>query len=140
MTADEIRAFEDRHAANFGTHDATFIAADYADNALVESPSLGMQRGRVAIAKGFARWFAAFPDAVLSIEGVVAEGDQAVAIHRHVATHRGEFFGLEATGKRIEFPLVLLQRFEGDEIVHERRIYDFSGFLIKLGVLKVKPG
>ncbi len=27
-----------------------------------------------------------------------------------------------------------------NQIVNERRIYDFSGLLIKLGVLKVKPG
>ena len=26
-----------------------------------------------------------------------------------------------------------------DHIVHERRVYDFTGLLIKLGILKVKP-
>ena len=48
--------------------------------------------------------------------------------------------GLPPTGKRIEFLFVALQRFENDKIARERRIYDFSGLLIKLGVLRVKPG
>ena len=45
----------------------------------------------------------------------------------------------DATGKRIEFGCVFLKRREGELVAHERRIYDFSGLLIKLGVLKVKP-
>ena len=140
MTTDEIRAFEADHVAKIGTHDVDVIAADFTDDGVVESPSLGTQRGRQAIAQGYARWFAAFSDVELFIDSVVAEGDQAAVISRMTGTHQGEFMGLPPTGKRIEFQFVALQRFENDKIAHERRIYDFSGLLIKLGVLKVKPG
>ncbi len=34
---------------------------------------------------------------------------------------------------------VFLQQLRDDHIVYERRIYDFTGLLIRLGVLKVKP-
>ena len=140
MTTDEIRAFEVDHVAKIGTHDVNVIAADFTEDGVVESPSLGTQRGRQAIAQGYARWFTAFADLQLSIESVVAEGNQAAVISRLTGTHQGEFMGLPPTGKRIEFQFVSLQQFENDKIAHERRIYDFSGFLIKLGVLKVKPG
>ncbi len=140
MTTDEIRAFEVDHVAKIGTHDANVIAADFTDDGVVESPSLGIQRGRQAIAQGYARWFAAFSDMELFIDSVVAEGDQAAVIFRLTGTHQGEFMGLPPTGKRIEFLFVALQRFENDKIARERRIYDFSGLLIKLGVLRVKPG
>ena len=70
----------------------------------------------------------------------LSEDDQAAVFFRLAATHRGDFLGLPATGKRIEFRGVMLLRFENDLIAHERRLYDFSGLLIKLGILRVKPG
>ena len=36
--------------------------------------------------------------------------------------------------------MVWIQKIQDGLIVHERRLYDFSGLLIQLGVLKVKPG
>ena len=82
---------------------------------------------------------AAFPDLAFTAEEVTVEGDRAVLVCRVVGTHRGEFLGLPATGKRVEFKGAFLLRIADGEIVDERRIYDFSGLLIKLGVLKVKP-
>ena len=70
---------------------------------------------------------------------VIAEGDRVALVFRIVATHRGEFLGLPETGKRVEFGGTFLLRIADGEIQHERRVYDFSGLLIKLGVLKVKP-
>lgn len=139
MTPDEMRACVARHVANIATHDVAVIAADHAEDGIIESPSLGTHRGRPAIAQGYADWFAAFPDLALTVESVVAEGDQAAVVCRLVGTHQGEFLGLPGTNKRIEARVVLLQRLEQDQIVHERRIYDFSGLLINLGVLRVKP-
>ncbi len=47
--------------------------------------------------------------------------------------------GLSPTGKHFQFPLVLIFTFENGLIVHERRIYDFTGLLTQVGVLKAKP-
>ena len=62
----------------------------------------------------------------------------SLAFHA-AGTHQGEFLGLPATEKQVEFRAVFLQELQDDHIVHERRIYDFTGLLIRLGVLKVKP-
>ena len=137
MTADEIRAFVERHLR---AQDTAALVADYAEHAILESPSTGTHRGRREIAESFERWNAAFPGVELTVESVIAENDQAAVFFRLAGTHQGDFLGLPATGKRIEFRGVLLQRFENDQIVHERRLYDFSDLLIKLGILKVKPG
>jgi predicted ester cyclase len=51
----------------------------------------------------------------------------------------GEFLGMPPSGKHIEFRVVTLMTVEGNKIVHERRVYDFTGFLVKLGVLKARP-
>jgi hypothetical protein len=36
--------------------------------------------------------------------------------------------------------MVLVHTIDDGQIRHERRFYDFSGLLIRLGILKVKPG
>ena len=99
----------------------------------------GPTAGREAIEQGYRHWFTSFPDLEFTPEGIVAE-ESAVSLAFHASgTHQGEFLGLPATGKRVEFRGVFLQKLQDDHIVHERRIYDFTGLLIKLGVLKVKP-
>ena len=139
MTSAEIRDFVRRHVDHLNTHDAAIMSADHAEDGVVESPSTGTHHGRSEIAQSYALWVDAFPDIELALEDVIAEGNQAVLVLRLSGTHRGPFLGLPATGKRIEFRAVFLQRLDGKQIAHERRIYDFSGLLIKLGVLKVKP-
>lgn len=115
------------------------MATDHAEAGVMESPSLGTNRGRREIAQGYDRWMAAFPDLLFTAEEVIAEGDRVALVFRIVATHRGEILGLPETGKRVEFGGTFLLRIADGEIQHERRVYDFSGLLIKLGVLKVKP-
>ena len=54
-------------------------------------------------------------------------------------THAGEFFGVAATGRHIEVQIVMILTIADGLIVEERRIYDFTGFLVQVGVLKAKP-
>ena len=139
MTPDEIRAFLHHHVENLGTHDLSLMVSGHAEDGVVESPSTGIYRGREEIKQNYERWTRAFPDLEFTIEEIIAEEGKAAAFVRLAGTHQGDFLGLPATGKRIEFRLVFLQKLANDQIVHERRIYDFSGLLIKLGILRVKP-
>ena len=124
MSPNEIRAFVRSHA----------------ESGVVESPTTGTHHGRRQIAQSYERWSAVFPDLDFKVENVIADHDQAAVFFAVSGTHRGSFLGLPATGKRIQFRGVLLQRFEQNELVYERRIHDFTGLLVRLGVLKVKPG
>jgi predicted ester cyclase len=54
-------------------------------------------------------------------------------------THVGEFLGLAPTKKAFHVPMVFVYELKDGKIVHERRIYDFTGLLMQIGVLKVKP-
>ena len=139
MTPDEVRTVIRRHIEHLNSHDEELIASGHTERSVVESPSTGTHHGRVEIAESYRVWNGAFPDLEFSGEDIIAEGNHAVVILRLAGTHRSTFLGLPATGKRIEFRCVSILRFEGEQIAHERRIYDFSGLLIKLGVLKVKP-
>ena len=139
MTSEDVRAFVRRHLDLFLTRDPATLAANHAEDGVVESPSAGRQNGRTEIASAYERWFAAFPDLQVSMENLVADSNRAAVFVRVNGTHRGDFMGLPPTGKRIEFQAVLLQEIDGDLIAHERRMYDFSALLIQLGLLKVRP-
>jgi ketosteroid isomerase-like protein len=47
--------------------------------------------------------------------------------------------GLPPTGKPFRLPAVFLYELRDGRIVRERRIYDFTGLLVQVGVLKAKP-
>jgi predicted ester cyclase len=54
-------------------------------------------------------------------------------------TQKGEFFGFPPDGRKFQFRLASLFFFSDGKIDREIRIYDFTGMLMQLGVLKAKP-
>jgi predicted ester cyclase len=62
-------------------------------------------------------FYTAFPDFTHVIMDQVAEGDIVVERIRYFATHRGEFMGIPATGKRITFTGMDWVRFANGRIV-----------------------
>jgi hypothetical protein len=43
------------------------------------------------------------------------------------------------TGRPAQLPIVFVCKVANGLITHERRIYDFTGMLVQIGVLKAKP-
>ena len=119
--------------------DAAALAADYADNAVIESPSAGVLTGRDAAARTYRVIFSAFLDLTMTVDNLIIDGNSAASVLSLEGTHIGEFLGLAPTGKRFTLPAVFFYQFENGKIVRERRIYDFTGLLVQIGVLKAKP-
>lgn len=138
MTHDECLAVISRRYELINEH-AQAAADCYALDAVVESPTAGLLKGRSAIRKVEGAWFAAFPDLSVSIDDLIVDGNRAVVVAKFHGTHAERFLGMEPTGKQFEFPFVFIHTIEDGQITHERRFYDFSGFLIRVGILKVKP-
>ena len=119
--------------------DAAALAADYADNAVIESPTAGVHTGPEAAERTFRVIFSAFLDLTTKVENVVVDGNNAVAVLLLEGTHIGEFLGIPPTGNRFSMPAVFFYQIENGMIVRERRIYDFTGLLVQIGALKAKP-
>jgi predicted ester cyclase len=83
--------------------------------------------------------FDAFLDMTMSWDNVVIDGDMVVTITSIEGTHIGQLLGFEPTGKRFQMSAAFVHRLKDRKIVHERRIYDFTGLLVQIGVLKAKP-
>ena len=59
---------------------------------------------------------AAFPDLKVEVDDQFAEGDRVVSRWHATATHRGEFLGVQATGKRITITAIHIHRIEDGKI------------------------
>ena len=139
MTRDEIVAFFQRREDLYNDFDAAALAADYADAAVVDSPIAGVHTGPVAAEQALSAVFAAFLDRKMRTEDLLIDGDLVAQVVAIEGTHIGEFLGLPPSGKPFHHTAVFLYELRDRHIVRERRIYDFTGFLVQVGVLKAKP-
>jgi steroid delta-isomerase-like uncharacterized protein len=140
MTREQIQAlFAEREMA-WRDRDAVRLASDHASNGVVVSPTGGVLEGRSEIERIYRVWFTAFPDLIFANEDIIVDDLRVALLCRVSGTHGGEFFGVPPTGRRIEIPAVFVYRLNADGLIeHERRVLDFTGVLIQVGVLRAKP-
>jgi steroid delta-isomerase-like uncharacterized protein len=139
MTRQQMHDFIKRRWDAYEDLDAAALAADYAQDAVIESPTAGVHTGPEAAERAFRVIFKAFLDLTTTVDNVVVDGNNAVAVLLLEGTHIGEFLGIPPTGKRFSMPAVFFYQIENGMIVRERRIYDFTGLLVQIGALKAKP-
>ena len=140
MSPEEIAEFFARRDEVWQRHDIAALTEDHAEDGEVESPVGGNVIGHAAIQNIYKGWFSSFPDVKYSTEHLLIDGNRAVQFVKMVGIQEGEFCGLAPTGRRFEVHCAFLFFFAGHKIAHEIRIYDFTGMLLQLGVLKAKPG
>ena len=80
-------------------------------------------------------WFAAFPDAQLTIEDLIAEGDKVVGRFTMRGTHRGAFMGIAPTGKHVTMTGINICRIEEGKIAEMWQNLDTLGLLQQLGAI-----
>ncbi|WP_433306670.1 ester cyclase [Actinoplanes sp. CA-030573] len=99
-TTDLVRAAFDAFNAGDGDKCMAFTAPDLIMN-LAEMPE--PRRGQQAWREGFDLMRRAFPDLRAHLEDVVAEDDRVALRLRFRGTHEGEFLGIPATGRPVEY-------------------------------------
>ena len=140
MTRDEMVAFFTRRRQAWERLDAVALAADYAEDATVDSPLAGgSAAGRDAIERLFLTYFAAFPDFRFEWEMLLIDGDDVAQLLRASGTDSGGFMGMAPTHRKISFRCGFFYTVREGRIASERRVYDFTGVLIQVGLLKAKP-
>ena len=139
MTRDEIVAFFERRQELFDDFDAAGLAADYADDVVIESPMAGVHTGRAAAEKALRATFSAFLDLKMKTDALLIDGDRVAHFVTTEGTHISDFMGVPATNKAFRLPVAFLYELKDRQIVRERRIYDFTGLLVQIGLLKAKP-
>jgi steroid delta-isomerase-like uncharacterized protein len=99
------------------------------------SPGSGdLPRGRegVSIVVGALR--RGFPDLHYQIEDLVVAEDAVAARTTLTGTHRGDLFGMPATGRAVRVAQMTIERFRDGRIVAHHRLTDDLSMLRQLGV------
>jgi steroid delta-isomerase-like uncharacterized protein len=140
MTREHIQTlFDQRHGA-LARHDSVALANLHSEVGSLESPAAGgTVRGRAAIERVYQAWFTAFPDSLFASDELIVDRDRVVEVATISGTATGGFMGLPPTDKPFHVPMISLFTVKEGHIVHERRVYDFTGLLVQIGVLKAKP-
>ena len=138
-TREELEAFTERQRAAFNAHDPAAVAALHTTDGVIESPMFATLHGRAAIEDSHRQFFVSFPDAAITLDTLVIDAPLVAIFLTLRGTHVGEFFGIPGTQKRVDVAMARLVKMEDGLIRHERRIYDFTGLLVQIGVLRAKP-
>jgi steroid delta-isomerase-like uncharacterized protein len=79
----------------------------------------------------------AFPDLHFTIEDLIAKDDKVVWRCIGTGTHRAEFMGIPAAGKRIKVQAIIISRFENGLWREDFVSWDQYAMLQQLGVIPV---
>jgi predicted ester cyclase len=74
------------------------------------------------------------------VEGTVVDPPHVASFETIRAIHASDFFGYPGTNKPIEVALARLVTAEDGLITHQRTVFDFTGLLVQVGVLRATPG
>jgi len=140
MTRDDLHSIAERYLEVWKRHDAAGVALFHAPDSIAESPMYATLRGRKAIEHAAGAFLTSFPDLMLEGDAQVIDPPNVAMFLSANATHTSDFFGLPGTNRHIDFRVAWLFRLNADGLIaYERRIYDFTGVLLQLGVLRAKP-
>ncbi len=139
MTQEQVAAFMRRHVDAWNRRDPDLLCANHAPDGVVLSPMFHKMEGRAQICRTYAELFSAFPDWEMRYEDPFVNEGRVAVFFSVVATHKGDFMGVRGTGRRCSFEGVSLFDLDANLLIaHERRVYDFTGLLVQLGVLRVR--
>lgn len=139
MTRADIEQLLARHKRGFLERDAEALANCHTIDGTFESPAYGVVKGRDQIRDVYRYWYRAFPDLMLTWENEIIDPPRAAYFWAFEGTAEGPFFGDVRPGSRVTMTGATECVCTGQGFAAIRHVFDFSGGLLRAGVLKVKP-
>ncbi len=96
----------------------------------------GGEHGPDAVKRGIANRRSAFPDIHVTIEDIISAEDKVVARLTFRGTHRGEFQGIQATNKEVEWSGIWIYRVTNGKFIERWHNYDLLGLMQQLGAIR----
>jgi len=106
-----------------------------APDALIRMPLPIEATGAQAFRQLWAMLLRGLPDLHLTIEDLVEEGDKVVMRASVTGTHKGEYMGVQPTGKSITYSEIFIFRFAGGRIAEMWGVVDVFSQIKQLGVI-----
>jgi predicted ester cyclase len=90
-----------------------FLAPDYA----IKDAPPGSAEGAAGIRDAVTMFRTGFPDMVITLDEVIAEGDWVASKSTLRGTHRGNFLGMEPTGRSVEVTSLTMIKFRDGKLL-----------------------
>jgi steroid delta-isomerase-like uncharacterized protein len=113
------------------------IAEDHVDH---DPARAGTPAGRAGMRDFVTSYLAAFPDAHVAIDEMIAEGDLVTVRWHATGTHQGELMGIPASGKSIDVTGIGIDRIANGQIVESWQNFDTLGMLGQIGAVPSPAG
>jgi predicted ester cyclase len=111
------------------------VAPDYLDHAALPGQAPGLEGAK----KKWAMYLAGIPDLRVTIEEMVAEGDEVAVRRSYEGAHCGELLGVPPTGKQVRIGGISIFRLAGGKIAEQWEQLDRLALMQQLGVFPT-PG
>ena len=121
----------------FNAHDLSKVDQYFMENYIQHNPHAG--QGRESVKRYFGMLFTAFPDWKGDIEHIMAEGDKVIMVVNWSGTHKGDFMGAKATGKKVTTRTADVIRIENGKIAEHWDVVADQDMWEKLGFMKMNP-
>ena len=123
--------FEEPWTGNLGVIDQ-YVDASYIGNDPSQPEPL---RGPQAFKDFVQTYLSAFPDARITVDQQIAEGDFVATRWTGRGTHEGELFGIAPTRKQVTVTGLTLSKFKNGKLVESWDNWDTLGMLQQLGAV-----
>jgi predicted ester cyclase len=74
-----------------------------------------------------------FPDLYFKVDELIGEGDDVLVSGTLSGTHKGDFYGIPATGNKVKWTGCAIFRFRGDQVVARWQEFDALGLMAQIG-------
>ena len=95
----------------------------------------GLEPGREGVKQFFKMFRTAFPDLKATPEMMLAKGDKVVSYIIITGTHKGEFMGMEPTGKQIKIKGIDIVKFKDGKAAEHWGLTDSMTMMNQLGAM-----
>ena len=137
MSAEDNKALVRRFYEDaWNKHNPQVVDAIYSADFVDRSPDIaGIPHTREGQRQFMAVYLRAFPDASITVEDQLVEGDKVVTRWTGHGTQTGEFMDIPPSGKSVAVAGVRIDRFSGGKIVEGWTFFDQLGMLRQLGAV-----
>src|ERR1044071_9633983 len=137
MSIEENKTIVHRYQEIYNSNDQDRMAEVVSDDVMTPNIVPGIPTSLEGAKAAHRLMLDGFPDYETVIEDIFAEGDKVAARITMTGTNTGEFMGIPATGKRVEFTGIYIARIANGKIVEHWGEEDSVSLLQQLGVLKM---
>lgn len=93
----------------------------------------GQAPGREGMKPLINSFLAAFPDTKIAVREMIGAGGRVAVRAEVTGTHKGEWFGVPATGKSFVLPIHEFHVVENGRVTQTRHMEDWLGWMVQVG-------